>query len=258
MSKLRRVTLLAPIPGLGWVLDRFGGGPHVVHVPSPPAEPLAHTPDITDLGGSPVAHPGITDLGGNPIPHPGLDAVPTHGHLAARAKQHVAELFHRTANADLTTGIQIAAGSGGGRVATLGAIVGFCLSGIGAGTVCVVTGVVPDPFDLLRPHPVHRAARHAPSPPSLGRELASVRAQPRATPTPSAGRRPSHHRRERSRPAPQADPAQGTTPTSHRHAPISPAPPAAPTEFAAAPAAGAGTQPPPAAAPATGGEEFGP
>ena len=35
---------------------------------------------------------------------------------------------------------------GGGRIATIGAIVGFCLSGLGAGTVCVVTGVIDNPF----------------------------------------------------------------------------------------------------------------
>jgi RNA polymerase sigma factor (sigma-70 family) len=259
MSKLRRISLLAPIPGLGWVLDHLGGGGQVVHVPSPPAAP---SPDITDLGGSPVAHPGITDLGGNPIPHPGLDAVPSHAGLVARTKQHVAELLHRTANADVTTGIQIAAASGSGRVATLGAIVGLCLSGIGAGTVCVVTGIVSDPFDLLRPQPkvatVHRATPHASSPPSLAEELAPLRASPQATPTPPPERRAPRHRRSTGRPGPQADPSQGTTPTSHQHAPISPAPPAAPSEFAAAPAGGAGAQPSPAAAPVTGGNEFGP
>ena len=275
MSKSRRVTLLAPIPLLGWLLDRFGGGaprpvpgvdglvvPDGLDHAAPPDTLTAPDPEVTDLGGTPIPHDsGLTDLAGHPIG----GATGERVHAVTRAKHHVAELIHRTANADITTGIQIAASTGGGRIATVGAIVGLCVSSIGAGTVCVVTGVVHAPFGLLRPEPKvlvrKHTVRHPPSAPSLASELASSRRLPVSTPspirTPAPARQP-HRERRGGPPSVAQDPSQGTTPTSHRHAPISPAPPAQTAEFTPAAAAGAGTQPPPAPPPATGGEEFGP
>jgi DNA-directed RNA polymerase specialized sigma24 family protein len=274
ISKRRRVTLLAPVPLLGWLLDRFGGGsprpvpgvdglvvPDGLDHAAPPDTPTGPGPDITDLGGTAIPHDaGLTDLAGHPIGGATGDRV----HALARAKHHVAELMRRTANADITTGIQIAASTGGGRIATLGAIVGLCVSSIGAGTVCVVTGVVHAPFGLLRPEPKvvvrKHTVRHRPSARSLlASELASSRRLPPSRPSPTpAPTRQTHRDGRAGRPSVGQDPSQGTTPTSHRFAPISPAPPAQTAEFTPAAAAGAGTQAPPAAPPATGGEEFGP
>ena len=62
-------------------------------------------------------------------------------------KSHLFHWWHRLQGSDVATTAQIAAAnSGGGRIATIGAIVGLCLSGVGAGTVCVVSGVIDNPF----------------------------------------------------------------------------------------------------------------
>jgi RNA polymerase sigma factor (sigma-70 family) len=54
-------------------------------------------------------------------------------------------LFHRAQASDLATGTGLASsGGGGGRIATVGAVLGLCLGGASVGTVCVVTGTVPD------------------------------------------------------------------------------------------------------------------
>jgi RNA polymerase sigma factor (sigma-70 family) len=234
LSRLRRVPLWAPGPLVGWLWERFGRGPSPsATTPSPPASP----------------RPVVGD----------------QLHAIGRVKQDVTQLLQRPATSEVATGIQLAAASGGGRsIATVGAIVGLCLSGIGAGTVCVVRGVVPG---ILESKPAHVARPHhkGPSPGaeaarSLSTELSAVR----ATPTPLATREPVVRRRQqatpkRSRqPTPAEDPAQGRTPTSHEHAPISPAPPATTSDFTPAAASGSGSQAPPAAAPATGGDEFGP
>ena len=59
-------------------------------------------------------------------------------------KHEATALFHRAQASDLATGTGLAStGGGGGRVATVGAVLGLCLGGASVGTVCVVTGTVP-------------------------------------------------------------------------------------------------------------------
>ena len=59
-------------------------------------------------------------------------------------RHDVAALFHRAQASDLATGTGLAGAGGGGRIATVGAALGLCLGGATVGTVCVVTGNVPD------------------------------------------------------------------------------------------------------------------
>ena len=73
-------------------------------------------------------------------------------------KHDVAALFHRAQASDLATGTGLAGAGGGGRIATVGAALGLCLGGATVGTVCVVTGNVPD----LSSTKSARQAAHAP------------------------------------------------------------------------------------------------
>lgn len=173
----------------------------------------------------------------------------------AGLRHDVASWFHRLNPSDLATGVQIASSSGGGRVATLGAIVGFCLSGIGAGTVCVVTGLVPSPLPdgakvAKRPAPPER---RTPAPP-VGREPVVVDASLRAAETPSPSPAPAAKRR---RPRDATDPSQGRGPSAHRNSPISPTARGAMADFAFEQSAPE-TASAPASAPPTGGTEFTP
>jgi RNA polymerase sigma factor (sigma-70 family) len=60
-------------------------------------------------------------------------------------RHEIAALFHRAQASDLATGTGLAsAGGGGGRIATVGAVLGLCLGGASVGTVCVVNGGLPD------------------------------------------------------------------------------------------------------------------
>ena len=245
-SRPRRAWVLFPVAALRWLRERFAGGA-----------------SQSGTAGEPM--PAATRL--------------------QRIQADVEAAGRRVNAPDLAAGIHILASGGGGRLATLGAIAGLCLSGIGAGTACVLTGVVHAPFALW-PHRAERTAeapeRHrGPHPRSLAADLGPVRAARRAValtpaPTPTPTRTPSRRPRRQATPAarsapsttstvratttpPPTDPAQGTAPTSQEHAPMSPAP-AQPAvqDFAAAPAAGTATQAAAASAPATGGEEFAP
>jgi hypothetical protein len=225
-----------------------------------------------------LVEPGaLPDPSGAPVVAPAPHPLPIDGGLLeapggrlAQLKQHISSLFHRAGTSDLATGVQMAATSGSGRIATAAAILGVCLSSAGVATVCVVTGAVTDPLGLLwddhprvvaKPHVTHRRpSRHTPSH-TLARAAATPAPTPVATATPQP--RTTAQRRKvapAATPPPlsPADPSQGTTPTSHENAPISPAPASAAggtesfsPEVPQTPAA-------PAPAPATGGEEFGP
>jgi RNA polymerase sigma factor (sigma-70 family) len=198
-----------------------------------------------------------------PLPHIGelglQVAMPAPPGRVATAKQHVLEFFNRTQASDVATGIQIAtSGGGSGRLATIATVLGLCLSGAGIGTVCVVSGVVSDPFGLFEDRPARRPPARpgpphvTPTPTAVHVVRARATATPVATPTP----RPSVRHRPR-RVARATEPAQGTTPTSHENAPISPAPATASGTDTFTPEAPQ-TNPQPAAAPATGGDEFTP
>jgi RNA polymerase sigma factor (sigma-70 family) len=68
-------------------------------------------------------------------------------------------LLHRIAHSDLVTTAQLATSMGGGRTAAVAALIGVCLSGVGAGTYCVATALLPDP-------PIVKAERPATKPES--------------------------------------------------------------------------------------------
>jgi RNA polymerase sigma factor (sigma-70 family) len=114
-------------------------------------------------------------------------------------RHEIAALFHRAQASDLATGGGLAgAGGGGGRIATVGAVLGLCVGGAGVGTVCVVNGGLPaiggdQPGQVQakreprkeRPHDAAPARRE---PPVVTK--ASVTPPPKATATPSPGPKP--------------------------------------------------------------------
>ena len=104
-------------------------------------------------------------------------------------------LLQRIAGSDLATSVQLATGSGGGRAAALAALIGVCVSSVGAGGYCVATALLP----AARPPARHaqriasaatppraRVARPSPSvlPQVTPRTVALVTAAPAATRSP--------------------------------------------------------------------------
>ena len=190
----------------------------------------------------------------------------SRGLRLGRFRDELLALLHRANGSDAAAGAYIAT-SGGGRISTIAAVIAFCVSGAGAGALCVATGVVQAPGWILgqearppapRPHAKQPAARRGPA-----RLSASARSTDAvATATPVAVARPVRPSRRVTRPRARtrtaSDPSQGTTPTSHESAPITPAPRASTSEFAFESSAGSSASQPPASAPATGGGEFTP
>jgi hypothetical protein len=97
--------------------------------------------------------------------------------------------LQRLQSSDVALGVHAAASSGGGRVASIAALIGVCVSGVGAGTYCVATALLPDPKPAIRAeakpskHVKKRALTRTSktAPPSSNVRLA--RAQSTATPS---------------------------------------------------------------------------
>jgi RNA polymerase sigma factor (sigma-70 family) len=66
--------------------------------------------------------------------------------------------LQRLQSSDVALGVHAAASSGGGRVASIAALIGVCVSGVGAGTYCVATALLPDPKPAI--HAEAKPAKH--------------------------------------------------------------------------------------------------
>ena len=58
--------------------------------------------------------------------------------------------LHRLQSSDLAIGVHAASTGGGGRITSIAALIGICVSGVGAGTYCVATALLPDPKPAIR------------------------------------------------------------------------------------------------------------
>lgn len=170
-----------------------------------------------------------------------------------RLKQDALALLHRAQASDLATGTGLASSGGGGRIATVATALGVCLSGATVGTVCVVTGNVPDLGSggtsarvvaqaPQRPTPEKRRPRAREAPPKLA--AFTTAATPRATPTPAprATPAPKSSRPRATRRAPRREAAPREF--SFENQAPAPEPVTAPAQRAQAPPPPAPTQPP--------------
>ena len=153
--------------------------------------------------------------------------------------------LQRLQSSDVALGVHAAASSGGGRVASIAALIGVCVSGVGAGTYCVATALLPDPKPAIRAEAKPSAKRKAAATERAAKRLPSP-ASRAVTPTP----RPAPTR------APRRVRAKHVAAASHTQAPISPAQ-AGTQDFSFEQSAAPGPVTP-AAAPSTGGSEFEP
>jgi RNA polymerase sigma factor (sigma-70 family) len=163
-------------------------------------EPLRH------LRRGPAADPP-PDL--HPIAAPRIEAAADklpaaieHAEQASRLpspRPAVQALLHRIASSDLVTSAQLATSTGGGRTAAVAALIGVCLSGVGAGTYCVATALQPDPPVVKAEHRATKSQsrtrrstthRTTTAPPATPRTMAVAR----VTSTPTPARRSTQRR----------------------------------------------------------------
>ena len=194
---------------------------------------------------------------------------------AARRRPDPAPAAPRRAAAvgtpDVTTGMQLASGAGGGRGTAVAALVSLCVGGGAAGSYCIATGALPDPTRIVRDAGEPREKR---TKPAEKREAANVRSRRRTAagrggperahpppagrdpaPTPNPPRRPAAPSAPRRSSGPQQEFGFESATGSSGGAEAAPSPPAATTATTSTPPSSGGgsttTSPPP---PTSGGE----
>ena len=192
----------------------------------------------------------------------------TRGIRLGRVKEEAYALLHRTQSTDAAAGAYIATSTGGGRIATIATLIGFCVSGAGAGALCVATGVVQAPGWISgladrapapRPRADAKPKRTPRGPAELSASSRATEVVARATPTPSPAPR-REPRKSSPKPSASEDPSQGTKPDLPRvRADLAGRRRARTSEFGAeSGGSSSGSSSAPASAPATGGDEFSP
>jgi RNA polymerase sigma factor (sigma-70 family) len=146
-SRLDRFTAFAPIaalvePARVWI-ERLRG-PRVEQ----PVElhPMKHSQDVDELfrqlnSGEPVvqsAAPAVAESAGR------LSTV------RVNLRGWLEPALQRFQSSDLAMGVHAATTGGGGRITSIAALIGICVSGVGAGTYCVATALLPDPKPAIR------------------------------------------------------------------------------------------------------------
>jgi RNA polymerase sigma factor (sigma-70 family) len=89
--------------------------------------------------------------------------------------------LHRLQSSDLAIGVHAASTGGGGRITSIAALIGICVSGVGAGTYCVATALLPDPKPAIRSE-AETAKRKTP----LGRRVSKTNTASSAPRAPSS------------------------------------------------------------------------
>jgi RNA polymerase sigma factor (sigma-70 family) len=291
LSRRDRAAALIPLPvlvPLRWIGEKLGigGGPDgavQIHPDAPPRDestldPPADAPDPADPFGAGdaaagAARPDVDPFGAgdaaaaavrpdvaetlNRMDHVAAEHADRVGRLhPLQLKQDLYGIFHRVQASDVATGVQLGSG-GGGRGTAIAALIGLCVSSLGAGAACVATGVLPDPVGIIGQD--DRPTRHARAP------KRSVQAKLANLPDPAVGataaasnqrQRPKRHRRSRTRERARTAAQPRQTATSHEKPAVSPPTPGSTGEFSIEQRAASSSTPAPAAAPATGGSEF--
>ncbi len=160
--------VLAPLP---WLRGRGGGGgsADLVEVQSPEEILLECPPQ------------GAPEAGGRLNLQLDPERLEQCSKLRlGRIKEEALALLHRSNSTDIAAGIHIATGSGGGRISAIATLIGFCVSGAGAGALCVATGVVQAPGWIIEQE-AKPAKPRAEAPVRKRREPARLNASVRAT-----------------------------------------------------------------------------
>ena len=245
-SRLRRLTAFLPIgaviaPARAWV-ERLRGGPRAEQaVELRPMEQSEHVEEV-------IRRLNSGEAAVQPVAPSVAETATRLSSARVNLRGWVEVALQRLQSSAVALSVHAATSGGGGRITSIAALIGVCVSGVGAGTYCVATALFPDPKPAIRaeakPAPKRkpqREARLARLPSPAGQ---AVRATPTPTPRPVRKPRPASHTTTKS------------TSATHQQAPISPAQ-ASTQDFSFEQTADPAPVTP-AAAPSTGGGEFEP
>jgi RNA polymerase sigma factor (sigma-70 family) len=213
LSRLRRASLLWPMVGVVWRLwpgRRVVVAMHDARHHRVEADAITSTSANTSGDGPALGSPQLID-------HNASDASDYVGRLRS-LRADLYSLVHRANASDVATGIHVATGSGGGRIATIAATIGLCVTSATVGTACVVSSVLSTP---AKPSPSTSTALHSDDARSKSRSDGSPQTAKAQSSTPQDATGAVATVSARPRISPTATPAATSTPdgTSRRRKP---------------------------------------
>jgi RNA polymerase sigma factor (sigma-70 family) len=242
-SHLRKLTSFAPIAALIAPARAFVERLRGSRAPEAPAvgelHPMQRQEEVDEL----FRRMNAGEAAVQPVAPSVAEGVGRLSTVRVNLRGWVETALQRLQSSDLAIGVHAASTGGGGRITSIAALIGICVSGVGAGTYCVATALLPDPKPAIRSE--SKAAKRKATEKKLVRLPAPASQPATRTPTPTPVR--TVHRTSRT---------AKTTPKSHEQAPISPAQ-AGTQDFSFEQTADP-AHVTPAAAPSTGGGEFEP
>jgi hypothetical protein len=169
-SRLQKLTAFAPIaallePARVWIERLRGGAPG--HGAEPPAvgelHPMDRQQDVEELmrrlnSGEPAVQSAAPAV---------AESASRLSTVRVNVRGWLEPALQRLQSSDLAMGVHAATTGGGGRITSIAALIGICVSGVGAGTYCVATALLPDPKPAIRreakvvPRTKDRHDRHA-------------------------------------------------------------------------------------------------
>jgi len=199
-SRLRRVTAFLPVgllaPARAFV-ERLRGPRAEPREPAVELRPMERQQELEDafrrLNQGDVVAPSVAE---------GVGRLST---VRINARVWIETALQRLQSSDVALGVHAATTGGGGRITSIAALIGICVSGVGAGTYCVTTVLLPDPKPAIRSEEKAASKRTATSRAGTASRArkpstkSSVRIQDsrpaqRTTPTRKAQTQPDRHR----------------------------------------------------------------
>jgi hypothetical protein len=195
-SRLQRLTAFAPIAALVgpvrvWVERLRGGGGGAAESPVGELNPMDREQDVEELmrrlnSGEPAVQPVTPSV---------AESASRVSTVRVNVRGWLEPALQRLQSSDLAMGVHAATTGGGGRITSIATLIGICVSGVGAGTYCVATALLPDPKPAIRSEakvakqtrsthrrPKHRAPEPTPSgSPSSSRPRVVANSRPPAT-----------------------------------------------------------------------------
>jgi hypothetical protein len=152
-SRLQRLTAFAPIAALVqpvrvWVdrLQGRGGGGRPADAPVGELHPMDRQQDVEELmrrlnSGEPAVQSVAPQV---------AESATRLSTARVDIRGWLEPALQRLQSSDLAIGVHAATTGGGGRITSIAALIGICISGVGAGTYCVATALLPDPKPAIQ------------------------------------------------------------------------------------------------------------
>jgi RNA polymerase sigma factor (sigma-70 family) len=166
-------ALLAPVQAF---VERLKGG---APTPDAPVElhPLDHQEELDEF----FRRINAGETAVQPIAPSVAEGVGRLSTVRINLRAWAETALHRLQSSDLAISVHAASTGGGGRITSVAALIGICVSGVGAGTYCVATALLPDPKPAIR-----REAKPAKRKTPIGRAVSHTNSASRPPRAPSS------------------------------------------------------------------------